>query len=88
MHRRTLARRNSLLTFAAQPWTLFEDDPNGRRWWRWWHATVNEHGYPDGKPVAEMTPEHQVAYWKHHARKHEARERCPRRCGAGAAACG
>lgn len=34
---------------------------------------VNEHGYPDGKPVAEMEPAHQVAYWKHHARKHEQR---------------
>lgn len=34
--------------------------------------TVNEHGYPDATPVADMTPEHQVAYWKHHARKHEA----------------
>ncbi|MFF9525351.1 hypothetical protein ACF1DV_25730 [Streptomyces achromogenes] len=35
--------------------------------------TVNEHGYPDNTPVADMTSEHQVAYWKHHARKHEAR---------------
>jgi membrane protein involved in colicin uptake len=35
--------------------------------------TVNEHGYPDGKPVSEMDPAHQVAYWKHHARKHEQR---------------
>ncbi|KDQ65768.1 hypothetical protein [Streptomyces sp. NTK 937] len=34
--------------------------------------TVNEHGYPDNTPTADMTPEHQVAYWKHHARKHEA----------------
>ncbi|MFD7776670.1 hypothetical protein [Streptomyces sp. NPDC059753] len=34
---------------------------------------VNEHGYPDGKPVAEMEPTQQVAYWKHHARKHEQR---------------
>lgn len=33
---------------------------------------VNEYGYPDATPVADMTPEHQVAYWKHHARKHEA----------------
>ncbi|MFE7399623.1 hypothetical protein [Streptomyces sp. NPDC057557] len=33
--------------------------------------TVNEHGYPDATPVAEMATEHQVAYWKHHARKHE-----------------
>ncbi|MFE6493426.1 hypothetical protein [Streptomyces sp. NPDC057748] len=34
--------------------------------------TVNEHGYPDNTPTADMAPEHQVAYWKHHARKHEA----------------
>ncbi|MGW1828817.1 hypothetical protein ACWCO0_09755 [Streptomyces tubercidicus] len=34
---------------------------------------VNEHGYPDNTPTAEMSPEHQVAYWKHHARKHEQR---------------
>jgi hypothetical protein len=36
-------------------------------------TALNEHGYPDGKPVAEMTSEQQVAYWKHHARKHEQR---------------
>ncbi|WP_008412848.1 hypothetical protein [Streptomyces sp. SM8] len=34
--------------------------------------TVNEHGYPDATPVADMAAEHQAAYWKHHARKHEA----------------
>ncbi|MEU7243427.1 hypothetical protein [Streptomyces sparsogenes] len=34
---------------------------------------VNEHGFPDATPVAEMSAEHQAAYWKHHARKHEAR---------------
>ncbi|MFJ9694952.1 hypothetical protein [Kitasatospora sp. NPDC101183] len=35
--------------------------------------TVNDHGYPDATPVAEMTHEHQAAYWRHHARKHEQR---------------
>ncbi|MFE7624249.1 hypothetical protein [Streptomyces sp. NPDC057509] len=35
-------------------------------------VSVNEHGYPDNTPTADMSPEHQVAYWKHHARKHEA----------------
>lgn len=35
-------------------------------------VTVNEHGYPDNTPTADMSTEHQVAYWKHHARKHEA----------------
>ncbi|MYW28299.1 hypothetical protein GT040_03190 [Streptomyces sp. SID2119] len=33
---------------------------------------LNEHGYPDNTPTADMSTEHQVAYWKHHARKHEA----------------
>ncbi|WP_425837310.1 hypothetical protein [Streptomyces fractus] len=72
MSRRTLARRNSLLTLAAEPWTLFEDDPNaGNGGGGGGAPTVNEHGYPDNTPTADMTPEHQVAYWKHHARKHE-----------------
>ncbi|MGW2950791.1 hypothetical protein [Streptomyces eurythermus] len=72
MPRRTLARRNAaLLTFAAQPWNLFEDDPGAGGGGG--GTAVNEHGYPDGKPVAEMEPAHQVAYWKHHARKHEQR---------------
>lgn len=30
-------------------------------------------GYPANTPIAEMTPEQQVAYWKAQARKHEAR---------------
>ncbi|MFF1417641.1 hypothetical protein [Streptomyces sp. NPDC058280] len=71
MPRRTLARRN-LFTFDAQPWNLFEDDP-GAGGGGGGAPTVNEHGYPDGKPVADMEPTHQVAYWKHHARKHEQR---------------
>ncbi|MFB7115748.1 hypothetical protein [Streptomyces sp. NPDC056291] len=72
MPRRTLAR-NSLLTFAAQPWNLFEDDPTaGGGGGGGGGTSVNEHGYPDATPVADMTSEHQVAYWKHHARKHEA----------------
>lgn len=33
---------------------------------------LNEHGYPDNTPLAQMTVEHREAYWKHHARKHEA----------------
>ncbi|MFG2292065.1 hypothetical protein [Streptomyces sp. NPDC048603] len=35
--------------------------------------TLNEHGYPDNTATADMAPEHQVAYWRHHARKHEQR---------------
>lgn len=34
---------------------------------------LNEHGFPDATPVKEMTPEQQVAYWQHKARKHEGR---------------
>lgn len=34
---------------------------------------LNEHGYPDATPVADMAQDQQTAYWKHHARKHEAR---------------
>lgn len=34
---------------------------------------VNEHGFPDGTAIADMSPEHQAAYWKHKARKHEQR---------------
>ncbi|MFI9123890.1 hypothetical protein ACIGW0_31615 [Streptomyces bikiniensis] len=72
MPRHTLARRN-LLTFSAQPWNLFEDDPGaGGGGGGGTGPTLNEHGYPDNTPTADMTPEHQVAYWKHHARKHEA----------------
>ena len=33
--------------------------------------TLNEHGFPDKTPIASMTAEQQVAYWKHQARKHE-----------------
>lgn len=34
---------------------------------------VNEHGYPDRTPIADMTVEQQAAYWKHQSRKHESR---------------
>ncbi|MEV7250775.1 hypothetical protein [Streptomyces cyaneofuscatus] len=70
MPRRTLARRN-LLTFSAQPWTLMEGEP-GAGGGGVTPPAVNEHGYPDNTPTADMTPEHQAAYWKHYARKHEA----------------
>jgi hypothetical protein len=75
MPRRTLARRNAaLLTFAAQPWNLFEDDPNAGGGGGGGNApTVNEHGYPDATPIADMSTEHQAAYWKHQSRKHEQR---------------
>lgn len=34
-------------------------------------AGVGPNGYPEGKPLAEMTDREQAAYWRHHARKHE-----------------
>ncbi|MFJ6720485.1 hypothetical protein [Streptomyces sp. NPDC091259] len=72
MPRRTLAR-NSLLTFAAQPWNLFEDDPSAGGGGGGGGPQLNEHGYPDATPIAEMSADHQAAYWKHQSRKHEQR---------------
>nr|WSW58507.1 hypothetical protein OG513_07865 [Streptomyces sp. NBC_00998] len=71
MTKRTRAR-SALLTFEAQPWNLFENEP-GTGGGGGGGTAVNEHGYPDNTATADMTPEHQVAYWKHHARKHEQR---------------
>ncbi|GAB1326980.1 hypothetical protein [Streptomyces sennicomposti] len=72
MRRSTLARRNSLLTFAAQPWNLFEDDPGaGGGGGGGGAPQVNEHGYPEATPVAEMSAEHQAAYWRYHSKKWE-----------------
>jgi hypothetical protein len=36
-------------------------------------AANGPNGYPENTPLAEMTIEQQLAYWKHHARQHEAR---------------
>jgi hypothetical protein len=36
---------------------------------------VNANGYPDATPVADMAPEHQVAYWRTMSRQHEARSK-------------
>ncbi|WP_328967968.1 hypothetical protein [Streptomyces sp. NBC_00239] len=71
MPRRTLARRN-LLTFAAEPWTLCDDDP-GAGGGGGGGAQINAHGFPDGTPWREMTPEHQSAYWRHHSQTWETR---------------
>lgn len=73
MPRRTLARQN-LLTFAAQPWNLYEDDPGagGGGGGGGGGTAVNEHGYPDATPLADMSTEHQLAYWRYQSRKHEA----------------
>lgn len=35
--------------------------------------SVNEQGYPEGTPVADMTAVQQAAYWKAQSRKHESR---------------
>jgi membrane protein involved in colicin uptake len=73
MPRHTLARRN-LLTLASAPWTLYEDDPGaGGGGGGGNEPQLNEHGYPDATPIAEMSTEHQAAYWKHQSRKHEQR---------------
>ncbi|MET9959338.1 hypothetical protein ABZ128_09650 [Streptomyces sp. NPDC006326] len=32
---------------------------------------VNEHGYPEATPVAEMSADHQAAYWRFHSKKWE-----------------
>ncbi|MCW2674797.1 MAG: hypothetical protein JWP14_3386 [Frankiales bacterium] len=34
-------------------------------------APPSDKGFPENTPVAEMTTEQQVAYWKHHSRQHE-----------------
>ncbi len=34
---------------------------------------VGSDGFPVNTPVADMAPEHQAAYWRHHARAHEKR---------------
>ena len=78
MNRRALARRNSLLTFMSQPWTLCEEGGAGGGGAGGGGAgnqgpQLNEHGYPDATPVADMAPEQAAAYWKHQSRKHEAR---------------
>ncbi|MEU3986190.1 hypothetical protein AB0F77_40045 [Streptomyces sp. NPDC026672] len=70
MHRRTLARRNALLTLAQEPWTLFETDPNNPGGGGG-APVVNEHGYPDNTPWRDMSAEHQAAYWQHHSKKWE-----------------
>src|SRR5689334_20286056 len=73
MPRRTRAR-HQLLTFSAQPWTLFEGEGgDGGGGTGGGAPQLNEHGFPDATPVADMTPAHQAAYWKHHARRHEQR---------------
>ncbi|MDX2793993.1 hypothetical protein [Streptomyces scabiei] len=73
MLRRTHSRRN-LLMLASTPGLVCIDDPGaGGGGGGGGGTTVNEHGFPDNTPVADMSSEHQAAYWKHHARKHEQR---------------
>lgn len=74
MPRRTLARRNALLTFSAQPWALFNDDPGaGGGGGGGGEPKVNEHGFPDNTPWRDMSAEHQAAYWRHHSQTWESR---------------
>jgi hypothetical protein len=72
MPRRTLARRNALLTLAHEPWTLYEAPPGDQGAGGGGGAPkLNEHGYPDNTPHTEMSPEHQAAYWRYHSKKWE-----------------
>lgn len=77
MTRRTRVRR-SLLTVASQPWTLFEEGGTGEGGTGGGGAgnqapQLNEHGFPDATPVADMPPEQAASYWKFQSRKHETR---------------
>jgi hypothetical protein len=36
-------------------------------------SSVGPDGFPLNTPVADMAPEYQAAYWRHHAQKHEKR---------------
>lgn len=60
------------MTFSAQPWTLFEGEGgDGGGGTGNQGPALNEHGFPDATPVADMAPEHAAAYWKHQSRKWE-----------------
>jgi membrane protein involved in colicin uptake len=54
----------------SQPWTLFDTDPGAGGGGG--GNPVGANGFPESTPVADMSAEHQVAYWKYHARRHEA----------------
>lgn len=62
-----------MLTFSAQPWRLFEVESGAGGGGGAGAPAVNEHGFPDATPVADMAPGQQAAYWKHQSRKHEQR---------------
>ncbi|MFI6444721.1 hypothetical protein [Kitasatospora sp. NPDC050543] len=70
MPRRTLNRSAISSLIASQPWTLFDNDPTAGGGGG--GNPVGANGFPESTPVAEMAAEHQVAYWRYHARKHEA----------------
>lgn len=71
MRRRALNRSAIHSLVTAQPWTLYDDDPTAGGGGG--GNPVGPNGFPESTPVAEMSHEHQAAYWKHHARKHEQR---------------
>ncbi len=84
MPRRALNRTAIHSLIASQPWTLHDDDPGaGGGGGTGTGGTgqggigggpqVGAHGFPEATPVAEMSAEHQAAYWKYQSRKHEQR---------------
>ncbi len=70
MPRRTPNRSAISSLIASQPWTLYETDPGAGGGGG--GNPVGANGFPEATPVAEMSTEHQAAYWKFHARRHEA----------------
>jgi len=60
--------------FVRNPRLVFTDPPEGGGGGKTGEnepKPLNEHGFPDETPVAEMTTEQGLAYWRHHAKKHE-----------------
>ncbi|OKI19671.1 hypothetical protein A6A07_07400 [Streptomyces sp. CB03911] len=55
---------------ASQPWTLFDVDPSAGGGGG--GNPVGANGFPEATPLESMSAEHQAAYWKYHARRHEA----------------
>ncbi|MFB7671348.1 hypothetical protein ACFC26_08005 [Kitasatospora purpeofusca] len=53
----------------SQPWNLFDTDPDAGGGGG--GNPVGPNGFPESTPVAEMSHEHQAAYWRHHSRRWE-----------------
>ncbi|MFD0276168.1 hypothetical protein ACFVHB_20005 [Kitasatospora sp. NPDC127111] len=70
MRRRTLARSAVHSLLDSQPWTLYDNDPGAGNGGGGGNP-VGPNGFPENTPVAEMSHEHQAAYWRHHSRRWE-----------------